>query len=316
MFVALVLAAAAAAPSAPLDDAKRQQLADAVLARLAAKYVFKDKAAAAVPKLRALWTPQTLAKDPDKLALAKHLTADLRAELHDKHLAVYPVEMIDAGMLDQTFDPNAPPSAAELADARAQHFGIVKAELVDGVAVIQLDGFPSDSSETRAAYAHMLEPLAKAKAFIFDLRTNRGGDGDSVLELLSHFVPAGVKVLENTFLDRHWDSVTHKVDGVHLEKTPIFVLTSGRTASAAEEFSYDLQGLKRATLVGETTAGGANHNEFARVAGEFAFSNSVGTVRSPFTGTNWEGVGVKPDVAAPVGEALERARKLVGQAHP
>ena len=129
-----------------------------------------------------------------------------------------------------------------------------------------------------------------------------------VVPQVSHFTEPGIKILENVYKGKQKDSVTRRTAAPHFAAgVPVFVLTSGRTFSAAEECAYDFQGLRRGTLVGETTGGGANHNEFVRVAGDFALSNSVGTVKSPFTGTNWEGTGVKPDVAVPAAEALATA---------
>jgi C-terminal processing protease CtpA/Prc len=87
----------------------------------------------------------------------------------------------------------------------------------------------------------------------------------------------------------------------------VYVLTSGETFSGGEEFSYDLQNLKRAKLVGETTGGGANPGGPARVAEHFALFVPSGRAISPITKTNWEGVGVKPDVATPAAQALDVA---------
>ena len=91
------------------------------------------------------------------------------------------------------------------------------------------------------------------------------------------------------------------------EKRPVWVLTSSETFSAAEELAYNLQTLKRGTVVGETTGGGANHNMFAIVGKRFLTSIPIGTTKSPVTGTNWEGVGVKPTIAVASAKALEAA---------
>lgn len=75
--------------------------------------------------------------------------------------------------------------------------------------------------------------------------------------------------------------------------------------------------LKRGRLVGETTGGGAHHNQMVRVGGHFVMSVPTGTVESPVTHTNWETIGVKPDVAVAadraVDVALAEARKMLGQ---
>ena len=85
------------------------------------------------------------------------------------------------------------------------------------------------------------------------------------------------------------------------------MLTSRRTGSAAEEFAYDLKNLKRATLVGETTAGAANPGGPVRLSNHFAAFISHGRAVNPITKTNWEGVGVEPDVKTSADDALKTA---------
>ena len=91
---------------------------------------------------------------------------------------------------------------------------------------------------------------------------------------------------------------------------PLYILTSRRTFSAAEAFAYNLQALGRATIVGEVTGGGAHPFEYRRVHPHFAVDLPEGKSVNPITGTNWEGVGVKPDVPVPPDEALSRALEL------
>jgi len=94
-------------------------------------------------------------------------------------------------------------------------------------------------------------------------------------------------------------------------KKPIYVLTSSRTFSGAEEFAYDLQSLKRATIVGETTGGGAHMTAMGRIGDHLLIRVPVRRAINPITHTNWEGVGVKPDVKVPSEKALETARRLI-----
>jgi C-terminal processing protease CtpA/Prc len=88
----------------------------------------------------------------------------------------------------------------------------------------------------------------------------------------------------------------------------IYVLTSKNTGSAAEEFAYNLQNLKRATIVGEVTWGGANPGDMVRLGDHFAAFVPTGRAINPISKTNWEGVGVKPDVAVPADDALRVAQ--------
>ena len=95
--------------------------------------------------------------------------------------------------------------------------------------------------------------------------------------------------------------------GPRFSGKPVYALTSVLTASAAEEFSYDLLTHKLGTLVGATTAGAANPGRFVRISDHLAAFVATGRAVNPITNTNWEGVGVKPDVAVPAHEALRTA---------
>src|SRR5581483_807463 len=94
------------------------------------------------------------------------------------------------------------------------------------------------------------------------------------------------------------------VPGPRLAKQPVFVLTAKRTFSGAEEFTYNLKSLKRATIVGETTGGGAHPVNGQRIDEHFMVGVPFARAINPITKTNWEGTGVEPDVKVPASEAL------------
>jgi C-terminal processing protease CtpA/Prc len=94
------------------------------------------------------------------------------------------------------------------------------------------------------------------------------------------------------------------------DSVPVYVLTSRRTFSAGEAFAYQLQMLKRATIVGEVTGGGARPARPRRIDDHFFMNVPYARMINPVSGTDWEGVGVQPDVRVPEGEALETARRL------
>lgn len=98
------------------------------------------------------------------------------------------------------------------------------------------------------------------------------------------------------------------------QRKPVFVLTSKRTFSGAEEFSYSLKSLQRATIVGETTGGGAHPGGPQRINEHFSVWVPAGRAINPITKANWEGTGVVPDVAVPADKALERALELAAKA--
>ena len=100
------------------------------------------------------------------------------------------------------------------------------------------------------------------------------------------------------------------VAGNRLADKPVYVLTSGSTISAAEQFCYDLKMLKRMTLVGETTRGSAHAGVFHRIDDHFGMGIPEVRAVNPFSKTDGEGTGVEPDVKVKAPEALETAEKL------
>jgi C-terminal processing protease CtpA/Prc len=153
--------------------------------------------------------------------------------------------------------------------------------------------------------------LANSDAVIIDLRKNGGGDPSKIQLITSYFFDQPTHL--NSFYIRKgnttqqfWTSA--HVAGKRMTGMPIYVLTSQRTFSAAEEFSYNLKNLKRATLVGETTGGGAHPVEPHFLAGVHLLAIiPFGRAVNPITGTNWEGTGVVPDIQVPADKALETA---------
>jgi len=98
------------------------------------------------------------------------------------------------------------------------------------------------------------------------------------------------------------------VEGPRMNDVDLYVLTGPRTFSGAEEFTYDMKNLERATIIGETTGGGAHPVRLVafpdlRVSMSLPFGRAV----NPVTGTNWERTGVEPHIEVPEAEALRVA---------
>ena len=89
----------------------------------------------------------------------------------------------------------------------------------------------------------------------------------------------------------------------------VYILTSHRTGSAAEEFTYDMKEEKRATVVGEVTGGGANPCDDLSIGKHFTVLIPIGYSVNPITHTNWESVGIKPDIEVAAADALTVAEK-------
>jgi C-terminal processing protease CtpA/Prc len=155
--------------------------------------------------------------------------------------------------------------------------------------------------------------LAQSEALIIDLRQNGGGSG--VALMAAYLFDKGAQPLSGTY-DRPSNKLEPTVTPEWVpgrrfgSRKPLFILISKKTFSAAEAFAYDLQALKRATIVGETSGGGANPFEYRPVRSGFFLSLSEQLSVNPITGKNWQDIGVKPDVPVAPETALERALAL------
>ncbi len=157
--------------------------------------------------------------------------------------------------------------------------------------------------------------LAHVDAIIFDLRGNHGGYPEMVSLIASYLFDEPTHL--NDLYNRKKNATTQYwtlpyVPGKRLS-VPAFVLTSHETFSGAEEFTYDLKELKRATIVGETTGGGAHPTDGIRVDEHFLMAMPVERPINPVSQTDWEGKGVTPDVPVKADDALATAEKLASE---
>lgn len=314
LHLSLGIAAAGCLPAkSDPDAAARTKVIDGVLARVQASYVFPEKAAEMSRAVRARLARGEYDGLPLDEALADSLTSHLRAVSHDKHLRVVFLEEPAEAAL-----PEAEPSeearrrmAEELEEIR---FGIENVEILDGnVGLLDLRGFvPADAPGAEEAVAAAMDSLSRTAALIIDLRRNQGGD-PRMVQLLASYLFGRKPVQLSSIYWRRGDRTEEfwtfrSVRGARYgPDRPVYVLTSSRTFSAAEAFAYDLKHLDRATIVGETTAGGAHPGDLEYVTNFFAVQVPRGRAINPVTGTNWEGTGVVPDVAAGPEAALQTA---------
>jgi Peptidase family S41/N-terminal domain of Peptidase_S41 in eukaryotic IRBP len=254
----------------------------------------------------------------DPRDLAAKLTARLQPLDHHFRVRWSPPE---APASKGSSAENAGPELSVEALDRRNAYGFRRVEMLPGsIGYIDLRTFADFSfgkpdELARKAMEAALTLVSNADAVIIDLRNNGGGSPAMVGYLVSAFTPPGANIY-NEF--RHRDGSDSERPNESYPKprleVPLYVLISGRTASAAESTAYTLQAAKRATVVG-AVSGGAAHpgGEFPVGDGFFVFI-STSTVINPITGTNWEGVGVMPDVTVNPEKALERAERLALEA--
>ena len=246
--------------------------------------------------------------------LAETLTAQLQTLSSDRHLKVYFSPAVLPHLTPQT---EIPPEelAYQQRLSELRNFDINRVERLRGnVGYLELFSFepPEFAGDTLAAAMRF---LANTNALIIDLRYNRGGSASMVALLTSYLLPAYPAV---HLTDLYWHkedrrqqswTVPHLPAPRYLDK-PVYVITSLETFSAAEEFAYNLQQLKRAVIVGETTAGGANPGSGFRLHDHFWMFIPTGQAISLATGKNWEGTGVIPDFKVPAELSLKTAQLL------
>ena len=197
---------------------------------------------------------------------------------------------------------------------RDHHYALGRVDVLPGnIGYLEISGFAIDTG-AQSILVDALAYLRTTDAIILDLRHNRGGSGQLSNFLISHFTgPDTLASLKVSSRGAHRSFIRYtlaSVPGPRRPDVPLYVLTSRGTASAGEDFAFVMQNLKRATLVGDRTAG-AGHNVMAVASGHgFQTSISVTRVSDPRTGKEWEQVGVQPDVRVDPSSALDVAQKL------
>jgi len=296
---AVLLLSVFAAHAAPVP----RERADAVADAIAANYFDPARGRAIADDLRrdaASGVFDALAPQ----ALADALTARLRPL--DRHFRVL---WSANGATRPAPGPRRPPPPA--------NDGIAIVETLPGdIGHLRLSQFAhfefdDDNAPGRIAIDNALAKLSGARAMIVDLRGCRGGSPNMVGYLASAFVAPGADIY-NTFHTRG-ESLSEAPQLPYASprtRLPLYVLVDGGTGSAAESFAYTLQSAKRATVVGERSAGAANPGGMIDIGQGFSVFVSNGTPVNPITRANWEGAGIKPDVVAPSDNALDVALRL------
>jgi C-terminal processing protease CtpA/Prc len=290
-----------------LDAAERHRVVSGAMANLRQHYFNREAAQETADALMAHEKNGDDDAAEDGVVFANLLTKQMRDASNDRHLVMeYSREIL----------PEHPPRPAseDLARYRKameqQNCMFRKTEILsDNIGYLKLDSFP-DTSVCESTAKAAMATLNHTAAIIFDLRDNSGGSPRTVSLIAGYlfdhpeflYSPRGAPTEES------W--TRSPVPGNFLANKPVYVLTSASTWSGAEQFSYDLKMLKRATLVGEPTRGGAHAGIFHRIDDHFGMGIPEERAINPFGKADWEGVGVEPDVKVRAADALETAIKL------
>lgn len=300
-----------------IDAAERARVIAGGIAKLEESYVFPETAKRMADSVLARQKRGEYDAITNGATFANRLTEDFQSVSHDRHLRV----SFSPGRLPEN-SPSAP-TPDQVAQMRRQmeriNCGFVKAEQLDGnVGYLKFNVFadPDICGPTAAAAMNF---VANSDALIIDLRDNGGGAPRMVAFICSYLFSQRTHL--NDLWTRTTDSTeefwTMDVPGKKFgDGKPVYVLTSARTFSGGEEFTYDLKNLKRATIIGEKTGGGAHPVRGQRIDEHFMIGVPFARAINPITKTNWEGTGVEPDVKVPAAEALATAQKLAAEKKP
>jgi hypothetical protein len=299
-----------------IDPATRDSVIDGAIAKLREFYVYEESAdamAEALERRRRRGEYDAVTSGPE---LAELLTTHLREVSNDLHLRVD---------FSPVANPRPPANPEPSPEAREQYrrqmarvnCGFEKVEILPGnIGYLKFNMFadPGVCGPTATAAMNF---LGHVDALIVDMRDNGGGAPAMVAYVTSYLfeTPTHLNDLYNRAQDstQQWWTLPH-VPGERLGEQPVYVLTSQRTFSGGEEFTYNLKSLGRATIVGEITGGGAHPVRGEWINEQFMIGVPFARAINPITKTNWEGTGVEPDVAVPAAEALDKARELIAAA--
>lgn len=318
----------AAEADMPLDASERTTVIERLSAEVAGRYVFPEKAQLMVRAIRDRHSRGEYDAVQSASKFADLLTGHMQAAVPDLHMVVFyasdaiPETPADALPREVQAINNASqkfirPPSAELpcTPGKAHAYDIGKVECLPGnVGYMELDGFKRISQKTVDEFAGAMNRLARTRALIIDLRNNAGGDPSAVATLAAYLFdqPQHLQTL-------HWRA-GHRTDQFWTNDAAVaqrygagrkvYVLTGPGTYSSGELLAYALQNLQRAVVVGQQT-GGAAHAAFDyRLTAHFKALIPVGYSVNTITGTDWERVGVTPDVPVPAGDALAVALAL------
>ncbi|MBK7871220.1 MAG: S41 family peptidase [Saprospiraceae bacterium] len=304
----------------PLTKEERADIINSIGDLFESNYVFPDKGKAVKTKLNEIARKDTYKDISQIKKLLEQLTTDIQAIIHDSHFNLLHIPATANMNWVQPGDSEEDKKAAEdetFNRAKLNNFGITKAEILEGnIGYLNLSSFNAPLEGAKPQLAAAFNMLQHTKALIVDMRQNTGGLPEYVSLAESYFFEK--PTLINTIYNRTENTTTKfttlaEPGGAKYLGKEVYVLTGPTSASGGESFPYDLQAFKKATIIGEKTVGGAHG--FTPVMLNLNKQGNVAVLmpdmreENVITKSNWEGVGVQPDIPVSAKFALETAHK-------
>jgi len=296
--------------SKKIDDTEKKQVVDSIRKFMKNYYVFPDVGNQIAELVAKNYEKGVYKSAKTYSEFSQQINKDLLSINNDKHIGMryMPEEIMRMKESEKNNDDSY--EKLELMRAKNNNFGFKELKILTGnIGYLKLNGFFDAEIGGETAIAAM-NFLANTKAVIIDL-TDNGGGSPSMIQLISSYFFEDTKHL-NSFYIREGDKTKQfwtqaVVQGPKMVNTDLYILTSSRTFSAAEEFTYNLKNMKRASIVGETTGGGAHPVSGHMINDNFIVRVPFGKAVNPITKTNWEGTGIKPHIEVKRDHALNTA---------
>ncbi|NHJ06224.1 MAG: hypothetical protein EAX90_15455 [Candidatus Heimdallarchaeota archaeon] len=299
-----------------IDKKMKLEILKEISKKLLEMYVFNDVAKEIEKKLIKNYDNGLFDNITDIQILTNEINEILQEISRDKHLTIrYDVPVLNRMITLREANPDEIKKIKQeqIEFLREINFGFTKLEVLEGnIGYLDLTGFSSSSESSETAIAAM-KFLAYTKSIIIDLRNNYGGEPEMVRFLASYFLEPDI--LWNTIIwpnkkntEEFW--ILDKIKGTRMIEKDLYILISKDTFSGGEEFAYGMKCLKRAILIGETTRGGAHPTEGFSVLDLLILNIPNGRSINPVSKTNWEVVGVEPDITIDANLALNKAYEL------
>ncbi|HUU78838.1 MAG TPA: S41 family peptidase [candidate division Zixibacteria bacterium] len=299
-----------------LDKEMKLEILREISKKVLEMYVFNDVAKEIEKKLTKNYNDGLFDNITDIQIFANEINEILQEISKDKHLTIrYDVTIMNRmiALREANQEEIEKIKQEQIEFFREINFGFKRLEILEGnIGYLDLIGFARsiDASETAIA---AMKFLAYTNSIIIDLRNNNGGEPEMVRFLASYFLEPGI--LWNTIIWSYKNSteelwILDKVTGKRMNEKDLYILTSKDTFSGGEDFAYGMKCLKRATLIGETTKGGAHPTDGFSILDLLVFNIPNGRSINPISKTNWESVGVEPDISIDADLALNKAFEL------
>lgn len=302
---------AAAAAGSPLPDEEKAQVIEGLFVHLRELYVDSGADRKSIEAAIRARAKQGAYRDLDGEAFARALAADLRNIGRDPHFGVgYFADEVPP--LPTSWEPTKERREELRALFAMGNNGFTSTSRLDGnVGYIDINAVP-DAEFIRDTAAAALTFVRHTDALILDLRRARGGEPKGIAYFLSYFLGEHVHTFDMVTRAEKTSYFTEvELPGPRYgADKPIFVLISKDTFSGGEALAYCLQVSKRARTVGEKTRGGSTAAMPVKVSEHFMVVIPAMATVSAVTGTNWNNVGVSPDVAVPADKAQDAAYRL------